>query len=149
MPSTRPSSASSASIATPRSRSRGLIVTRLASRLVDPWAWWCAAAAAAASSRRSVKAVPPPPWQWRSTYAGTIVPLTRSAARGPGAGLDGLDRRDALAVDLDEHVGQHGVVDEGWSAQCGVHRGRLCRRPPFQVVVGAVSVAGAPRPAPG
>ncbi len=81
MPSTSPSSASSASIATPRSRSRGLIVTRLASRLVDPWAWWCSAAAAAASSRRSVNAVPPPPWQWMSTYAGSIVPPPARPAR--------------------------------------------------------------------
>ena len=46
-----------------------------------------------------------------------------------GTSAQGGDRRDALALDVDEDVGQHGVVDEGGSAQCEVHRGRFCRTP--------------------
>ncbi len=87
----------------------GAIVTRLASRLVEPRAWWWSAAAAAASWRRSVKAEPPPPWQWMSTYAGRIVPLTRSAASAAaGRQCPRHERRhggEALAVDRDRTSG--------------------------------------------
>ncbi len=50
-------------------------------------------------------------------------PLGRVGARGWLAGPgDRRDGGDALALDCDEDVGQHDVVDEGRSAQHGVHR---------------------------
>ena len=48
---------------------------------------------------------------------GSIVPLTRSAASAPGGGCvpgtRGVTAAMRFALDLDEDVGQHGVVDPG------------------------------------